>query len=314
MKLARSIALSLSVACLSSLGIACGGTVEQPQTTASAATKAPVGQNTHGLVKLVGEALGEVPLRPDQRAELEKLAQDAEARHAPLAERRKELMLAIADQVEKGTIDRAALQPTIERVTADLEKARAEDRAAIARLHAILDKDQRNAFVDALQGQMKAKRGEHVRHAKGPAGFGHLKQLADDLKLTEEQRTQIREALKEGFKERMEAFKAHGPQGHEKHFRGKWKGKKGHGPHAWKGGKAHRGFGKHALDAFREDDFDVEAVAPAGRGKPPAVAGAEHMTAIAEKVLPILTAEQRKILADKLRGMAASGDSPFFVR
>ena len=29
---------------------------------------------THGVVKLIGDALGEVALRPDQRTELEKLA------------------------------------------------------------------------------------------------------------------------------------------------------------------------------------------------------------------------------------------------
>lgn len=311
MKLARSIALSLSVACLTLGAVACGGTVEQPQTTASAATKAPVGTNTHGVVKLVGEALGEVPLRPDQRAELEKLAQEAEARHAPLADRRKELMLAIADQVEKGAIDRAALQPTIDRLTADFEKVRAEDRAAIARLHAILDKDQRNAFVDALEGQMKAKR-EALGHAHGKkafVGFGKMKQLADELKLTEEQRSQIREAMKASFKERFEGHEKmvkDRPKGHAKHFRGE-------GPRTWHRAKHHR-FGKHALDAFRADDFDIAAVAPPGRGKVMAVAGTEHMTAMAEKILPILTAEQRKIAADKLRSMAQSGEAPFLAR
>jgi Spy/CpxP family protein refolding chaperone len=314
MKLARSIALSLSVACLSLGAVACGGTVEQPQTTASAATKAPVGTNTHGVVKLVGEALGEVPLRPDQRAELEKLAQEAEARHALLAERRKELMLAIADQVEKGAIDRAALEPTIDRLTADLEKARTEDRAAITRLHAILDKDQRNAFVDALEGQMEAK-GEAFAHAhgkhgkKGFAGFAKMKQLADELKLTEEQRSQIREAMKASFKERFEhsdQMVKDGPKRHAKHFRGE-------GARAGRGAKHHR-FGKHALEAFREDEFDIEAVAPPVRGKVMAAAGTERMTAMAEKILPILTAEQRKIAADKLRSTAQSGDSPSFVR
>jgi Spy/CpxP family protein refolding chaperone len=312
MKLVRSIALSLSVACVSTLGVvACGGTVEQPQTTASAATKAPIGTNTHGVVKLVGDALGEVPLRPDQRTELEKLAQEAEARHAPLADRHKELMLAIADQVEKGAIDRAALQPTIDRITAELEKARAEDRAAIAKLHAILDKEQRNAFVDALEGQMKAKRVEHA-HEKGFAGLAQMKQLADDLKLTEEQSSQIREAMKESFKERMK-------QGHVMHLRAEGAPharhhEKGAGPHARHRAKGHHRFGNHALESFREDDFDLDAVAPPGRSKAMAVAGAEHMTATAEKILPILTAEQRKIAADKLRTMVANGDAPFLAR
>src|SRR5689334_6609299 len=156
-----TVALSLSLA----LGLAgslalggCSGQVEQtaPQTSASALSKAPVGANTHGFVKVVGEALGEVPLRPDQRTELEKLAADAEARHSSLVGIRKDLMLAVADQIEKGSIDRAALQPKIDQAVAAMEKSRPEDRAAIVRVHDLLDTQQRNAFVDALQQQFKA--------------------------------------------------------------------------------------------------------------------------------------------------------------
>jgi hypothetical protein len=35
------------------------------------------------------------------------------------------------------------------------------------------------------------------------------------------------------------------------------------------------------------------------------------MLGLAEKVLPILTPEQRKIAADKLRAMSANGETPF---
>src|SRR5690606_35598027 len=108
MKLSRNVALAFALV-LAPAAVACGGTVEQPQTTASAATKAPVGANTHGFVKVIGEALGEVPLRADQRSELEQLATEADARHASLAQGRKELMAAIAEQLEAGAVDRAAL-------------------------------------------------------------------------------------------------------------------------------------------------------------------------------------------------------------
>ncbi len=37
--------------------------------------------------------------------------------------------------------------------------------------------------------------------------------------------------------------------------------------------------------------------------------GVDHISNIAEKILPILTPEQRKIAADKLRDMANNGDS-----
>ena len=293
MKLVRSIAFSLSVASMSVFAVACGGTVEHsPQTSASAGTKAPIGTSTHGTVKRVGEARGEVPLRPEQRTEIEKLASEAEARHAPIADARKELMVAFADQVEKGAIDKTALQPKIDKVTADSQKARAEDRAALVKLHGLLDADQRNAFVDALENQMKAKRGEHRGHGKH--GFGKLKQLADDLKLTDEQKSQIKDVMKEAHKEGKAAWKQH-------HARAD----RGPGHAEWKG---HHG-GKKAFQAFREDSFDIDKLTPPHQGKPMADFATSPMTTMAEKVLPILTPEQRKIAADKLRTMASSGDA-----
>lgn len=299
MKLVRSITLSLAVASVSAFSVvACGGTVEHaPQTSASAATKAPVGTNTHGLVKLVSEALGEVALRPDQRTEIEKLAQDAESRHAPMLNGRKELMLLVADQLEAGAIDMAALQPKIDRVIGDLEKAQADDRAAIAKLHGILDGEQRNAFVDALEKQLKAKRGEHGK------GFFKAKQLADDLKLTEDQRSKIHEVMRESFKE---AMKHHGRAAHEDGEKdgAPWHhGEKGHGHHG----------GKKAMEAFREDKLDLAKAAPPHDIKAMATFGTDRAKTVAEKILPLLTAEQRKLAADKVRAMAASGDASLLV-
>src|SRR4051812_15480823 len=53
------------------------GTPAATQQTAT--TRAPLAANAHGFVKIAGEALGEVPLRPEQRTELEKIAADSEA-------------------------------------------------------------------------------------------------------------------------------------------------------------------------------------------------------------------------------------------
>ncbi len=298
MKLVRSIAFSLSVAAgISMAAVACGGSVEHsPQTSASAATKAPIGTNTHGFVKLVGDALGEVPLRPEQRTEIEKLASEAEARHAPMADARKDLMLAFADQLEKGSIDKTALQPKLDKVKADLEKIRADDRAALTKLHGLLDAEQRNAFVDALEKQMKGKRGERVERMKG--GFGKLKQLADDLKLTDDQRTQIREAMREARKE------GRGQKSGNEGWRHRARGEQGPSHAEGKRGGHH---GKRAIEAFREEKLDLDKLAPAHGTQ--ARFGADRMTRFAEKVLPILTPEQRKVAADKVRSMAASGDA-----
>ncbi len=296
MKLARSftlaplrsasLALALSAGSLAAIG--CGGTVEQPQTQASAVSKAPIGQNTHGMVKMVGEALGEVSLRPEQRVELEKLATAAEARHVAMHDGRKDLALALADQIEKGAIDRAALQPKIDRVIGDLEKARPEDKQALARVHALLDADQRNAFVDALES--KFKRGHHGKGKHGPGanetheehpafrGPHGMKQLAEDLKLTDDQKDKIKDVVKSSM------HAENGP--------------------SWKQMHERMGESKQALESFRTDRFDADKLAPP---IDKARAGSGHFLGIAEKVVPILTPEQRKIAADKIREIANKG-------
>jgi len=305
--------LALSVGSLAAVG--CGGSVEQPQTQASAASKAPVGQNTHGMVKMVGEALGEVPLRPDQRTELEKLATAAEARHASMVDGRKELMLAVADQIEKGAVDKAALQPKIDRVVADLDKARPDDVQALTKVHALLDPQQRNAFVDALEARFKhhgpGGPGHHGKgkHGEGPKadgegprgeGGGHhgpragmhdkhgmrgMKQLAEDLKLSDEQKDKIKDVMKEAFQKKDR------PSMQE--MRGRM------------------AEGKKALESFRTDKFDAAALTPPADK---ARLGDGHFIGLAEKIVPILTPEQRKIAADKIRGMAEHGGGLPFAR
>jgi Spy/CpxP family protein refolding chaperone len=286
---------ALSTGSLAAIG--CGGSVETPQTQATAAQKAPVAPQTHGVVKMFGEALGEVSLRPDQRAELEKLAVTADARHAAMAAGKKDLMLAVADQVEKGSIDKAALQPKIDRIVADLEKSRPEDSAALARMHAILDAEQRNAFVDALEAKFHGghhgaktettEKGEAADHHGGVmGGMLAMKQFSDELKLTDDQKTQIKDAFKAGHK-------AHEGHSREMHHR--------------------MGEGKKVLESFRGDTFDPNAAAPTPEVlRERATSGSTRIIGIAEKVLPILTPDQRKIAADKLRGMANAGvDAPF---
>lgn len=295
MKNARTFALALVLSAGSLAAIGCGGTVEQPQTQASAASKTPIGQNTHGMVKMVGEALGEVSLRPDQRVELEKLASAAEARHVAMHDGRKELALAVADQIEKGSIDRNGLQPKIDRVVAEIEKARPEDKQAFARVHAILDNEQRNAFVDALEAKFKHG-GHHGKGKHGPKGEniggeehhgfkGHhgMKQLAEDLKLTDDQKDKIKDVFK------AQVHAQNGPSFKDMHER--------------------MSAGKKSLDSFRTEKFDADGIAPP---IDKAKAGSGHFLDVAEKILPILTPEQRKIAADKIREIAnKGGELPF---
>jgi Spy/CpxP family protein refolding chaperone len=293
-----------SVFLASALALAgCSGTAQegQPPATQAQGTVAPVAVNAHGPVKLVGDALSQVPLRPEQRTEIEKLASDAEVRHEAGRKLHTDLALAVADQVEKGTIDRAALQPKIDAAVTAAEQNRPADHAAFQRLHEILDAGQREQFVNAMKDKMHAEHGKWGHHGDNaakegtePAAAGaehhgppmaHMKQLADDLKLTDDQRSQIRDIMRAEFTKNggkgMREMKAH----HE-----------------------HTG---EMLEQFKGDQFDMNKAAPQIDLKAKVTEGSSHMIDIAEKILPILTPEQRVLAAQKIREHANSGKMPF---
>lgn len=270
-------ALPLALVLAAPALVACGGSVtSEPPATAgdTATTRAPVAQSAHGAVKLAGDALGDVPLTASQRSTIEQMAADADARHADARAARKELMLAIATQVEAGAIDRSALQPKIDAVASAMQKAQPADRAALEQLHAILNADQRSAFVDALESRIKDKM--HEARDKQP-----MKQWADDLQLTDAQRDEIKAAMKSRF----EAARASGE-------------------HPWAEMKAAREHGKQVLEAFKGDTFVMDQVAPAVDVNAKAAHMSDHILRMAETVLPILTPQQRTLAASKLREKA----------
>ncbi|HTQ47768.1 MAG TPA: Spy/CpxP family protein refolding chaperone [Polyangiaceae bacterium] len=262
------LALSLALA-VPALG--CGGSVtsEPPQTADTATTKAPVAVNAHGPVKLFGEALGDVPLTAAQRTQIEQLATDAEARHADARAARKDLMTVLATQVQAGQIDRTALQPKIDALTAAMQKAQPGDRAAFEQLHAILDPQQRTEFVDAVKAHIGEHKGEkHDRHAS-------MKQWAADLQLSDDQKAQIKSAI-------MDHMHAAGAAG---------------GGHDWSQAK-HQG--QDVMAAFAQDRFVMNEVAPPRDVQAQVAKMTGHMLGLVEAALPVLTPQQRVLAAQKL--------------
>jgi Spy/CpxP family protein refolding chaperone len=274
--LRRSL-LALSLA-LAAPALGCGGTVssEPPQTADTATTKAPVAVNAHGPVKLFGDALGDVPLTAAQRTQIEQLATDAETRHADAHAARKDLMTALATQVQAGQIDRAALQPKIDALVAAMQKAQPGDRAAFEQLHAILGPQQRTAFVDAVKARIGAHMGEV--HEKHP-----MKQWAEDLKLTDDQRAQIKSAIMQHMQAAREAG----------------------GPRDFAQAK-HQG--EAVMAAFEQDRFVMDEVSPPRDVQAQVGKMAGRVLGLVEAALPVLTPEQRVLAAQKLVERADSLD------
>jgi Spy/CpxP family protein refolding chaperone len=250
--------------------LGCGG-AQASGASQPGAVRAPVAPNANADIKVFTDALSDVPLTPPQRSEVDKLASDADGRHGAIAAARKGLELAIAGQVDTGRIDRAALQPQIDAVVAAVQQTQVPDRAAFERLHAILDPDQRVAFVNALEAQIGARVGE-MHHGK------RLRDWADALKLTDDQRSRIRDM----FKQRAE--KTPPTQAAE------------HG--AQRGAKI--------LGAFKTDRFVFDEVAPAQDLRERVTEATDRFLGLATQVLPILTPEQRTAASQRLRSKADS--------
>jgi Spy/CpxP family protein refolding chaperone len=283
-----SVALSLFVA---GPAVGCGGSVasEPAVSASSASTKAPIAQASHGPVKVVADALGDVALTASQRADIEQLAADAEARHAGARAAGKDMMLALAAQVEAGSIDRGALQPKIDALAAAVSAAQPADRAAFERLHQILGPEQRAAFADALEARVRDRLhqgGDAGQSMGGLHGRHPLKQWADDLGLTEPQRVQIKVALEQSS----------GDAGRARY---------GHEPPPWMDGGRR---GEKLLDAFKQDRFVMDEVAPARDIGRQASGASERFLSVAQAALPVLTPQQRSLAAQKLRARADEAD------
>lgn len=269
----------LAVACASFSQLGCGASAaaESAASAATPQTRAPVAPGAHGPIRLLGDALADVPLTPDQRAEIEQLAAAADARHAQSRAARADLAAQIADQVQRGAIDRAVLAPKIEALAVALQSAQPADRAAIERLHAILGPDQRVTLVDALEARFHERMG--AAHEHHP-----LKQWADALALTPDQRDRLRAVLREQFQSARSEHREGGPfAGHP------------------------RQVGAKVLRAFREDRFVVDDVAPPLDLRALTTTMSDRFLTVAERALPILTPDQRTVAAKKLREDAAQG-------
>jgi Spy/CpxP family protein refolding chaperone len=238
---------------------------------AAAAAQAGVSQDPPEVAHMnfVREALSKVSLRPDQQPVVDQLGKDAETRHQAIKSARQALRNAIADQVQAGKIDRAALKPQMDALLAAIDQSRPADRAAMMRLHDVLDKNQRGQFVDALEAQF------HDRAHGGRASIGHARQWASDLNLTDQQRDQIRTAVRSKFEGQREQMKE------------QW--------------QATREQGRQMLESFRQDQFTLDANSPQLFGRDKIAGGVGKMIDFAEAAVPTLTPEQRVIAAQKIR-------------
>ena len=262
MRLTKWLAWGVTAGALSLA--ACSGAESGPAATAGQAVSDDPTEAAH--LGLLREALDKIALRPDQKTEIEKLSAAAKSRHEAVRAAHVALRGSIADQVLAGKIDRAALKPQIDALLLAIDATRPDDRAALVRLHDVLDKEQRGELVSSIESSFRAK-------MEARKGHGGPRQWAADLNLTDAQRDQLRAVMSEHFH------------------------RDGEGPRRFHA--AHEQ-GRRVLQSFREDKFALDGQASVfGRDK--IEHGLGRMLDVAEVALPILKPEQRAIAAQKIR-------------
>jgi hypothetical protein len=132
--------------------------VAQAAPPAPATPAAPPAENlatptsiAHGMVEMISEALSGVTVNADQAAAIEKLGDRLDPLQEELDKAESNLLIAIAEQVKSGRIDRVALEPEIESYATARETLARPLHAALEDLHEMLDKQQRTDFSDALE-------------------------------------------------------------------------------------------------------------------------------------------------------------------
>jgi Spy/CpxP family protein refolding chaperone len=267
----RTFVRLISVCSVVSLGlaapaIASAHPVDQQEEEDVASTS----EALHGGAKhLWQDALDAVDLRPDQKDAVDKLKSDAKERHAPVKAAKGELMMAVADQIEDGDINRCELDSQVEKVAKAMAKARPGDRDAMEKLHSILDPEQRGRFVDALKQGWEKHKSKHSPKAL-------VEKMDKDLHLTGKQKENL-EQIFTALREIREA-----EPGHAEH-KERW---------------------RKILEAFKGDHFDLDEVAPMGDVMEKSKKKIEGRLWAAEAVIPVLDEEQRKVVAEKIRDKA----------
>jgi hypothetical protein len=169
---------------------------QKPMAPAQEQSKSEAG----GIVQLVDRALQGIELRPEQTEALQKLGAKVDEKMGPVSEARKNLALALADEIEAGKVDKDTLKPEIEDLVKAAESASPLLRKAFDKLHDILDSQQRQEFIEHFRDELKQARAKMDPKAQ-------VERWSQVLKLTDEEKEKVGDVL--------ERDKAEGKEMHE---------------------------------------------------------------------------------------------------
>jgi Spy/CpxP family protein refolding chaperone len=267
------IRIPVLVASLSllSLGSLVSNVALAAPTQAPAPTKPMTMRTQHAPDGLIDESLKALTLTADQRTQIEALKASIVPLHNASKAARQGLLESLAAEVQLGTVDANTLQTKMDAIANAADAERVEERMAIEKLHAILDKTQRETLVNDLAGKLAGW------HPSDPGPSNELRRMARELRLTKAQRKQIGAIIRDEAKtEPMPTARQ---------------------------AKANE---RKIIEAFRADAFSIDKVVP-NDAKTKAMTRVMNFVDTVSKVEPLLSVQQRGVAATHLHDRAGNG-------
>jgi Spy/CpxP family protein refolding chaperone len=230
----------------------------------------------HGGVTLfIAMSLETLGVSPEQRDVVEKVRDNLRANMEAARKAEQVLVTTLADGLKVSQFDGARVDDAVVKVTVAASQVDAASADALNQLHATLTPEQRDALMDKVEAHWTVWKKANVGESEPADGSGsRLATLEADLTLTPDQTTKIRAALADDLK----SVPPMDQQRVSAHL---------------------RAFG----DAFRAANFDAKTMKTGQAADEQLVRwGAVHLVHMIESMSPVLTADQRAELADRLTG------------
>lgn len=219
-------------------------------------------------------AAEQTSLKPDQLSKVEALDEALRASPPGPSTEWTALHTELAAEVKAGKLDAAKLAPLYAAVDKSMDARRAKDAAALDGLHAALEPDQRKAVTAALRDRQKAREEKAKANPPKPEDWRkhHVERLAKDLGLDDAQQKQLDAAMAKTAptQAQIDALK----DGYQKRR-------------------------EALLTAFEGATFDASKL-DLGPVDKTIKSPSHHESDYLEALLPILKADQRDKLADRL--------------
>jgi Spy/CpxP family protein refolding chaperone len=229
-----------------------------------------------GFVLMAVETLG---IGADEQAAVDKIKKEFHQKMKPIREANAAVLQLLADGISAGTIDKAKVDAGVAKVTAASAAVPGATAEVLNQLHAALKPEERAALVDKVDANWavwkEANGGDQAVDDSKPKG--HLEHLAKDLGLTSDQLDKVKASL-DASKDAKKPFDAVAADTYVKAFN----------------------------TAFVADPFDAKKLPASTADNTHIVSwGAERMARFYEALAPVLTADQRTKVADKLKQRVA---------